>query len=74
MLSADFFINKNLLHKAGTAPVGSFGAQTSSGLHNMLGNVWEWVRAPRDNKVRSKRKAKIQRVLRGGSFIDSYVE
>ena len=72
MSSTDFLIT--LLYLVGAAPVGSYRAQTPSGLHNMLGNVWEWVRAARDNKVTSKKRANIQRVLRGGSFIDSYVK
>ena len=57
----------------------SYGPQTPSGLYNMLGNVWEWVvegnGRKRKDKIRGKIKpiAKNQRVLRGGSFVDSYV-
>ena len=63
----------------GLAPVKTYGPQTSSGLHNMLGNVWEWVvegnGKKRKDKIKGKSKpmAKNQRVLRGGSFVDSYV-
>ena len=70
----------------------SYAPQTPSGLHNMLGNVWEWVVAvkstkssPMDSKQskgkkrkekrkreeKDKEKDSDQRILRGGSFIDS---
>ncbi|MFA0809521.1 SUMF1/EgtB/PvdO family nonheme iron enzyme [Microbulbifer epialgicus] len=58
-----------------TAPVASFPAN-AFGLHDMPGNVWEWVgdcwyddyrEAPSDGRVREKDNCKY-RVLRGGSW------
>ena len=66
----------------GAAPVGSF-APNAFGLHDMHGNVWEWVAdtwkpnyeaAPSDGSARSMDTTDImrgvveRRVLRGGSF------
>jgi len=63
-----------------TSPVGSFGA-SAYGLHDMIGNVWEWVQdnwhdtylgAPADG--RAWEDGKGQRVLRGGSWFDSSID
>ena len=59
-----------------TAPTGSFPANTW-GLHDMHGNVWEWVedcwhgsytRAPRDGTAWTTGGVCSRRVLRGGSW------
>ena len=61
-----------------TAPVGSFGAN-GFGLHDILGNAWEWVLdcwnenytdAPSDGQAWEGGDCS-RRVLRGGSWIDS---
>ena len=59
-----------------TAPAGSFAA-SAWGLHDMHGNVWEWVedcwhenyaRAPRDGSAWTNGGNCVRRVLRGGSW------
>ena len=59
-----------------TAPAGSF-SPNSFGLHDVLGNVWEWVEdcyeksydlAPRDGSAWTTGEC-TRRVLRGGSWI-----
>ena len=59
-----------------TAPVGSFGAN-GFGLHDMAGNVWEWVEdcwhgsyngAPSDGSAWTSGGNCSKRVLRGGSW------
>ena len=54
----------------GLAPVKSYKPQNSYGLYNMLGNVWEWVETSTPGK-RKKQRDSGERVLRGGSFVDS---
>lgn len=63
----------------GLAPVKSYPPQTPSGLYNLLGNVWEWALEGNGKKRRDQGRSSVkplaenQRVLRGGSFVDSYV-
>jgi formylglycine-generating enzyme required for sulfatase activity len=61
-----------------TAPVGSY-RPNAYGLYDMMGNVWEWteecwkeegLNAPADESVRPSAECG-QRVLRGGSWVDS---
>ena len=61
---------------AHTAPVGSYGAN-AFGLHDVLGNVWEWTAdcwhdgyrgAPDDASAWTRRGDCDRRVLRGGSW------
>jgi len=63
-------------HRAFTAPVGSF-KPNAFGLHDMLGNVWEWVEdcltqsyvgAPGDGRAWLEGDCN-QRIMRGGGWI-----
>jgi len=62
-----------------TVDVGSF-TSNAFGLHDMHGNVWEWVEdcylanytdGPTDGSARSVGSPVCPRVLRGGSWIDT---
>lgn len=61
-----------------TAPVGSFGAN-GYGLHDVLGNVWEWAEdrwhddyrgAPTDGSAWTSGGERGRRVVRGGSWVN----
>jgi formylglycine-generating enzyme required for sulfatase activity len=63
---------------AGTVPVGRYEANRF-GLHDMLGNVWEWVEdcwhdsyagAPTDGRAWTSGDGCSRRVLRGGSWVN----
>lgn len=62
----------------GLSPVKAF-LPNDYGIYGMLGNVWEWVRGKAVGDVRKdkelspkeKRELSSQRVLRGGSFVDT---
>ncbi|OED38649.1 hypothetical protein AB833_19045 [Chromatiales bacterium (ex Bugula neritina AB1)] len=68
--------NRSLDGFAGTAPVGCFAAN-DLGIHDMIGNVWEWVDDPyseagpaAQERVRTGSAAKaIKRVVKGGSYL-----
>ena len=59
-----------------TSPVGCFAAN-AFGLHDMIGNLWEWTRSAYDEQVRnavredSLASEEVMRVGRGGSWFDS---
>ena len=53
-----------------TSPVGDF-APNQWGLHDMHGNVWEWVSNAYDNPENTSKEGDAPRVLRGGSWFDS---
>jgi formylglycine-generating enzyme required for sulfatase activity len=70
------------LYQEQTTPVGSFKVANAFGLYDMHGNVWEWCmdhwhenyeNAPTDGSAWLDKNASedAQRVLRGGSWIDS---
>jgi formylglycine-generating enzyme required for sulfatase activity len=60
----------------GTSPVGAF-APNGAGLHDMVGNVWEWTSEPflirsasRAAKLRNRQAAEAnQKTMKGGSFL-----
>ncbi|WP_338416476.1 formylglycine-generating enzyme family protein [uncultured Sphaerotilus sp.] len=63
-----------------TAPIKSFGSPNLFGLHDMLGNVWEWVEdcwhgdyvgAPKDGAVWRGSCEGDRRVIRGGGWGDT---
>jgi formylglycine-generating enzyme required for sulfatase activity len=69
----------SLWDKKQSAPVGSFDTN-AFGLHDMHGNVWEWVEdcwhgsyagAPADGSASTTSCSETSRVLRGGSWNDS---
>ena len=56
------------------APAGSYPAQTSTGLHDMIGNVWEWVadwHGARGDVLRDPTgpASGTERLKKGGSFL-----
>lgn len=51
-----------VVQRKGTCPIASFpSGQSAAGVHDLLGNVWEWT---------SSHDAGGQRVLRGGSWVE----
>ncbi len=74
--SACYFINPEDKLR-GTQPVGSY-TSNPWGLHDMHGNVWEWVQdchggysgAPSNGNAAEAMAVDCQRVLRGGSWLN----
>jgi formylglycine-generating enzyme required for sulfatase activity len=67
------------IRKGETTEVGSFKIANEFGLYDMHGNVWEWCQddwhnnyedAPTDGSAWISNKAKIHKLLRGGSWFN----
>ncbi|XP_064643245.1 inactive C-alpha-formylglycine-generating enzyme 2-like [Lineus longissimus] len=71
-----YYPGENLEHDGhgGVAPVDAFEAQNTKGMHDMVGNIWEWTASfyiPYDRTNYTMADVGKTFVTKGGSFIDT---
>ncbi|XP_060074131.1 inactive C-alpha-formylglycine-generating enzyme 2-like [Ylistrum balloti] len=56
----------------GLSPVDAFGPQNDYGMHDVLGNVWEWTTTRYYERLIDRRLQEEMYVVKGGSYIDTF--